>query len=150
VNPVILSAPARHLVEDHVRKALPQEAIGLLAGDDQGKVELVLPLSNISNDRYSFLADPFEQYKAMRHIKGLGLKLLAIYHSHPGGGSTPSSADLKYAQAWNCWNLVLAVNATGAIPEKLQAFRCLSCGSLEFSLVKTALDLEVMGPIPSP
>lgn len=104
----------------------------MLAGDDYGKVELVLPLPNISNDRYCFLADPFEQYKALRHIQERGLKLLAIYHSHPGGGQLPSAADFQYAQAWHCWNLVLAVNETGSIPEKWTAFRCLPSGSTEF------------------
>lgn len=132
MKPVILTASARHLVEDHVRKSLPQEAVGLLAGNDRGKVELVLPLSNIANDRYSFFADPFEQYKALRHIQQLGLKVLAIYHSHPGGGEMPSTQDLKYAQAWDCWNLVLAVNASGSMPENWKAFRCLSSGLTEF------------------
>jgi proteasome lid subunit RPN8/RPN11 len=132
VKPVILSAAARHLVEEHVRKSLPQEAVGLLAGSDGGKVELVLPLPNIATDRYSFLADPFEQYKALRQIQQLGLKLLAIYHSHPGGGETPSTQDLKYAQAWDCWNLVLAVNASGSMRETWKVFRCLSSGLTEF------------------
>ena len=132
MKPVILKAAARHLVEDHVRRSLPHEAVGLLAGGPQGKVELVLPLSNIAADSYSFVADPFEQYKALRQIQQLGLKLLAIYHSHPGGGEMPSSRDLKYAQAWDCWNVVLAVKANGSMPENWKAFRCLSSGLTEF------------------
>src|SRR5216684_5813006 len=100
VKQVILSPEVRRHVIDHIRESLPKEAVGILAGTVEGKIELVVPLLNISQDRRSFVADPFEQYLALRRIKSMGLELLAIYHSHPGGGSDPSADDLKYAQPW--------------------------------------------------
>jgi proteasome lid subunit RPN8/RPN11 len=129
MKPVILPREARRRVIEHVRQSLPKEAVGLLAGSAVGQVELVVPLSNIANGMHDFLADPFEQYRALQRIKAMKLNLLAIYHSHPDGGHTPSAHDLKYAQAWDCWHLIVPVDASGRVPEKLEAFRCGSHGS---------------------
>lgn len=128
---VILSPEMCRLVTEHIRESLPNEAVGVLAGSAEGKVELVIGLPNISDNRRSFVADPFEQYLALRRIKMMGLELLAIYHSHPGGGSAPSAHDLKYAQPWQCWHLIVPVDASGKVPDSLEAFRCLPVGSIE-------------------
>jgi len=130
-EPIVLSPEAQCLVIDHIQGALPGEAVGLLAGSAEGKVELVLPLPNISKDIYFFLADPFEQYLALRRIKSEGLRLLAIYHSHPDGGGSASALDLKYAHAWECWHLIVPVDAKRGVPKSLEAFRCLREGGTE-------------------
>ncbi len=129
LKPVILSVEMRRRLVDHVRLSLPREAVGLLAGRASGEVELVLPLSNIADGDRAFLADPFAQFSALRRIEAAGLELLAIYHSHPGGGVDPSSLDLEYARAWPCAHLIVALGPDKESSEKLEAFRCLPSGS---------------------
>jgi proteasome lid subunit RPN8/RPN11 len=61
-----------------------------------------LPLVNLAPDDRSFLADPYSQYRALQRLRAGKLTLLAIYHSHPGGGVVPSAEDLAHAQSWPC------------------------------------------------
>src|SRR5262249_15914421 len=81
----------------HAREGLGGEAVGLVGGDAQGQVLLVLPLPNIAQGTREFRADPFAQFRALRRLQAEGILLLAIYHSHPDGGVEPSEHDLIYA-----------------------------------------------------
>lgn len=79
-----------------VRERAPEEACGLLAG----KVTRVLQVFAITNELHSpvrFRMDPQEQWTAFEEIEKLGLELLAIYHSHPGGPAGLSPTDLAEA-----------------------------------------------------
>jgi proteasome lid subunit RPN8/RPN11 len=127
---VILSAEMRWRIIQHVRQSLPGEAVGLLAGRLNGQVDLVLPLPNIAEGDHAFLADPLAQFSALRRIRAAQLELLAIYHSHPGGDTNPSVQDLKYARAWRCAHLIVAVTTQGAT-ERLEAFQFLQSGRIE-------------------
>ncbi len=136
---VILSAEMRWRLMQHVRQSLPREAVGLLAGRSSGQVDLIMPLPNVADGDWAFLADPLAQFSALQRIGAAGLELLAIYHSHPSGGTDPSPRDLKYAQAWRCAHVIVAVNADGDVPERLQAFRCLPSGSIEKVMLVTSV-----------
>lgn len=81
---------------DDVRRALPNEACGLLAGVGE-EVRLVLPVRNEAASPVRFRMDPREQLAAFRRIEEEGLQLLGIYHSHPTGPDHLSPTDLAEA-----------------------------------------------------
>ena len=88
------------MLED-VRRSLPNEACGLLAGVGE-EVRLVLPVRNEAASPVRFRMAPREQLAAFRRIEEAGLQLLGIYHSHPGGPDHLSPTDLAeaaYAEA---------------------------------------------------
>jgi proteasome lid subunit RPN8/RPN11 len=93
----------------HAREALPYEAIGFLAGRN-GRSTAAIPLPNIA-PRGKFLADPYAQFLAERRIQREGLELLAIYHSHPGGGTQLSPFDIEFAKERACLHVVIALDA---------------------------------------
>jgi proteasome lid subunit RPN8/RPN11 len=114
----------------HVSQACPREAVGLLGGSAAGEVSRVLPLDNIAIGDRAFLADPFSQYNALRRLREDKLELLAIYHSHPGGGVDPSPNDLAYARHWACAHVVIAIGYGMEAKARVRAFLCDDRGSL--------------------
>jgi proteasome lid subunit RPN8/RPN11 len=87
---------------------LPDEAVGLLAGAE-GRITAVIPLPNIAPTG-QFLADPYAQYQAERQLQEEGMHLLAIYHSHPAGGTQLSPLDIKFAKERPCLQVVIALD----------------------------------------
>jgi proteasome lid subunit RPN8/RPN11/TusA-related sulfurtransferase len=81
---------------DHARRALPIEACGYLA-ERNGIVVRHYELANIDYSSTHFTLDPAEQFEALRDMRGRGLKLRAVYHSHPGTPARLSAEDLRLA-----------------------------------------------------
>ncbi|MFC1463157.1 M67 family metallopeptidase [Verrucomicrobiota bacterium] len=78
------------------RNAFPLEACGLLAGSDARATRLYsLTNADASPVHYSMIAE--EQFAAIRDIRKLGLRLLAIWHSHPAKPARMSPEDLRLA-----------------------------------------------------
>jgi proteasome lid subunit RPN8/RPN11 len=100
----------------YAREALPMEAVGLLGGHSNGRVLSVLPLTNIAAPE-EFLADPFDQFKAERQLSRNGLSLLAIYHSHPGGGTQLSASDCSLTFNRSLLQLVIALARPGQVDD---------------------------------
>ncbi len=74
----------------------PLEACGLLAGKN-GIVEDVLPVKNAAASAVRFRMEPQAQLRAFKQIETSGQEILAIFHSHPKGSSTPSPTDIREA-----------------------------------------------------
>jgi proteasome lid subunit RPN8/RPN11 len=91
----------------HAAGAFPLEAVGLLGGAG-GEVRHRLPLPNALG-RNRFLADPYAQYQALRQLRAAGLEPLAVYHSHPGGGTRLSAEDIDFARRLPYLQLVIAI-----------------------------------------
>jgi len=120
---LILSPDLLTQVLTHARTSRPREAVGLLGGRSTGEVELVLPLVNVAHGEREFIADPHSQYCALKWIEAESLNVVAIYHSHPGGGVDPSAEDLAYARRWSCAQLVVALRENAVRDDRLRAFR---------------------------
>jgi proteasome lid subunit RPN8/RPN11 len=105
----------------HAGQEEPREAVGMLAGDPSYMATLALPLVNLAGPG-AFLADPYSQYLAEKRISAEGLKLLAIYHSHPGGGAELSAADREFAGLRDIINIVIAP-AHGDCPMDVRGYR---------------------------
>ena len=80
----------------HGRSEAPLEACGYLAERD-GVVCKHLELTNIDKSPEHFSMDPAEQFTAAKECRNQGLKIRAVYHSHPETPARPSNEDIKLA-----------------------------------------------------
>jgi proteasome lid subunit RPN8/RPN11 len=78
----------------HVKKCYPAEACGLLAGE-QATVQRFFRIRNIAREPHQFLMEPSAQLRAFMQMEREGLRLLAIYHSHPLDLPQPSRRDMQ-------------------------------------------------------
>ena len=72
----------------------PIEACGILAGSDS-KVKKLYKMINADRSSDHFMMEPAEQFKVVKDIRSAGLKMLAIYHSHPATPARPSQEDIR-------------------------------------------------------
>ena len=73
------------------------ECCGLLAGRGAA-ITRILPARNAAQRPESeYEIAPEELFRLMREIRGAGLEMLGIYHSHPSGGNSPSASDIERA-----------------------------------------------------
>lgn len=73
-----------------------EEACGLVAGLNHNSTA-VFPVTNVLHSRVRYRMDPVEQLEVFNEIDENNWELLAIYHSHLGGSSFPSSIDILEA-----------------------------------------------------
>lgn len=80
----------------HARVDAPIEACGYLSGKD-GIISQYYALTNIDKSEEHFAFDPKEQFTCMKYVRGQGLDIYAVYHSHPVTPARPSDEDIKLA-----------------------------------------------------
>lgn len=80
----------------HGRAETPLEACGYLA-ERNGVICKHFELVNIDKSPIHFAMDPAEQFAAFRECRDQGLKIRAVYHSHPETPARPSAEDIKLA-----------------------------------------------------
>ncbi len=91
---------SRSILEEMLAQAraeLPNECCGLLAGflaKGTGRVEKRYPLVNAAASPVEYLSEPRSMFLADKDMRRRGLRLLAIYHSHPTTVPIPSKKDL--------------------------------------------------------
>lgn len=100
-----LSQKLRGIMLEHVLKALPEEACGLLGGCGEF-VEAVLPVTNQMHSPVRFFMEPVELLESFQWLDKNRLALLAIYHSHPKGPDQPSATDLELLWYPGCAQLI--------------------------------------------
>lgn len=89
----------QQIIEELVAQAradAPEESCGYLLGTDDTVTEN-LRMENIDHSAEHFSFAPKDQFAALRHARGKGLKILANWHSHPASPSRPSQEDLRLA-----------------------------------------------------
>jgi proteasome lid subunit RPN8/RPN11 len=109
---------------DHARAQLPNEACGLLAGEEKNGVRRVKGVYLIDNEDASpehFSMSPQNQLAAIKDMRQKGLTLLGNWHSHPGTPSRPSAEDVSLAYDPYASYLILSLEAP-QVPN-LNAFR---------------------------
>lgn len=80
----------------HGESEAPIEACGYLAGKDNIVIKSY-PMANKDRSEEHFALDPEEQFKVIREANSLGLKILAVYHTHPVTPARPSNEDIRLA-----------------------------------------------------
>lgn len=91
-----ITEQVRTAIIDHAVQELPHEACGYLAQRD-GVVVGYYPLTNLDHAADHYSMDPKEQFAAIREMRGMGLTLAAVYHSHPQTPARPSAEDIRLA-----------------------------------------------------
>ena len=98
---LILTAVHWQQMLDHLRAALPAEGCGLLACAESAEGEVVIarifPGTNTLASPTRFRMDPAEVIDAFRTMREEGMRLAAIFHSHPTSPPTLSPTDLAEA-----------------------------------------------------
>lgn len=108
----------------HVRRCLPNEGCGLLAGSRTVGAAVARRFfagTNVDRSPTRFTMDPREVLAALTEIDRLDLALLAVVHSHPSGPATPSLTDLVEASYPHALLLIIALDAECP---NLRAWRC--------------------------
>lgn len=102
------------------RASAPLECVGLLAGPEPDRATELYPLRNVAPDpERRYAADPAGLIRALRAIRDQRLEVVAIYHSHPRGGTAPSRTDVE-AAAWDAPYLIV-----DAVSGEMRAWRLL-------------------------
>lgn len=83
-------------IVNHAREESPIEACGYLAEKD-GAVVAAFRLTNADAAEDHFTLKPEEQFATVKQMRAEGLRLRAIYHSHPVTGARPSEEDIRLA-----------------------------------------------------
>lgn len=80
----------------HAKTGFPLEVCGILGGEGD-RIERLWRMTNsdASNEHFSML--PKEQFAIAKELRGVGLEMLAVYHSHPESPARPSVEDIRLA-----------------------------------------------------
>jgi [CysO sulfur-carrier protein]-S-L-cysteine hydrolase len=81
---------------EHAVAGLPNEACGFLAGSD-GRVERFYPVRNEDESPSTYLMHSEDRFRAEEDIEKRGMRVLAVFHSHPGTQAYPSETDRERA-----------------------------------------------------
>jgi proteasome lid subunit RPN8/RPN11 len=92
----------------HAKREMPHEACGYLAEQD-GTIIRHYELTNIDKAADHFSMDPREQFDAIKDMRNRGLKLAAVYHSHPETPARPSEEDIRLAYDPNISYVIISL-----------------------------------------
>ncbi|MBA7621643.1 CysO-cysteine peptidase [subsurface metagenome] len=90
----------------------PIEACGILAGSDS-KVEKLYKMTNADKSSDHFMMEPAEQFKVVKDMRSAGLKMLAIYHSHPATPARPSQEDIRLSLTPDVTHVIVSLQGPG-------------------------------------
>lgn len=104
-----LSADQYQAIINHARACKPEEACGILAGEADGVAKKVFLMENAEHSDVFYTMDSREQFEVFDAIERDGLKLLAIFHSHPHSPPLPSAQDLELAFYPDAFYLIISL-----------------------------------------
>ncbi len=80
----------------HARAGMPNEACGVVAGDD-GRPVRIYPMRNAEQSPVVYRFEEREQLEVFNEIEEKGWELLAFFHSHTHTEAYPSPTDRAHA-----------------------------------------------------
>ena len=139
-----------HSIVAHSRREWPNEACGLLLGQD-GRVLRVAPATNDRPSPTSFEVRPEDVYRAICAAPGQGEDLVAIYHSHPGGEPVPSREDIGRAAYPGAAYVIVALDESGGrvrdrVHARVRAYR-IAGGTAEPLVLRVVGQLGPLHPL---
>lgn len=100
----------------HALFCYPEEACGLLAADEEGRLRMAYCLSNADRSPATYALEPQEHFRALRHAEARGWHLAGVFHSHSHSPAYPSPTDVARALEPD-WLYVLVSLADREAPE---------------------------------
>ncbi len=80
----------------HAREDAPNEACGIIAGQD-GRAVKLFRAKNAEASPYRYSVDPQDLFRIYRECEENGWEFLVIYHSHTASEAYPSGTDIRLA-----------------------------------------------------
>jgi len=99
----------------HAREGFPLEVCGILGGTGES-VSAIHRMTNTDASNEHFMMEPREQFAVIKDLRGKGLAMLAIYHSHPETPARPSEEDIRLALTPDVSYLIISL-ADAAVPD---------------------------------
>ena len=90
-------AEIRRAMVAHALFCYPEEACGLLAADEEGRLRMAYCLGNADASPVTYTLDPQEHFRALRHAEANGWHLAGVFHSHTRSPARPSPTDVARA-----------------------------------------------------
>jgi len=100
----------------------PLEACGLLAGTGAHVTKCYM-LSNVDAAADHYSMRPEEQFAAINDMRRRGLRLLAIWHSHPASPARMSAEDLRLAYTPDVLFVIVSLAETTGVVMRAYAVR---------------------------
>lgn len=123
---VLVSQAMLDLMQAHGESHYPEEAAGLILGEQSGErreARQILPLENRREDGargHRYQIDPLDTLAAEDRADSLGLQIIGVFHSHPDHPAEPSQTDLFYAVPWYSY---LITSVRGGRAQETRAWR---------------------------
>jgi len=114
------------------RAAAPLEACGLLAGTG-GRVSAFYALTNADASPEHYSMRPEEQFAAIKAMRRDGLRMLAIWHSHPATPARMSQEDMRLAYTPDVVYVIVSLAGPGR--PQIRAFELKDSSSCEIEVV---------------
>jgi len=96
---------------DQARRQAPIEACGILAGRCD-RADRLYEMTNADAAIDHFTMVPQEQFQVAKAMRGEGLEMLAVYHSHPASPARPSQEDVRLALTPGVIHVILSLAET--------------------------------------
>ena len=127
---LVLAPGLLDLMIKHAKEKYPEEACGLLVGQDSAA--RFIPMENTLASSTAFEMDPAQLISTFKDLRSSGENLVAIFHSHPRGPARPSESDIQRAYYPQAAQLIISF----ADPERPQAaaFRIIDGEVLEIEV----------------
>ena len=90
-------AEIRRAMVAHALFCYPEEACGLLAADEEGRLRMAYCLANTDASPVTYTLDPQEHFRALRHAEANSWHLAGVFHSHTRSPARPSPTDVARA-----------------------------------------------------
>jgi proteasome lid subunit RPN8/RPN11 len=113
VSSLTLSAELRDSIVTFLRRCLPHEGVGLLAGRKVGAsliADSFYPGRNIDSSPRRYTMDPTDVMPALADMMRKKTRLGAIVHSHPNTSPVPSWTDLVEARLPGVLSLIVGLS----------------------------------------
>lgn len=111
---MVIPAAVRDQIFAHAQAGLPNEACGIVGGND-GRVEQFFPAESDEPSPFYYRIESRDQIRIMNELDDAGLDLVGIYHSHVSSPAYPSRTDAE--QAFWPDAVYLIVSLAGPAPE---------------------------------
>lgn len=100
---VLLAPAALQGMQEDAEKCFPHECCGFLLGTEEGKQRqglevMIVPNVEPTDPQHRYLMDSKAYFRAEAYAEDHQLRLLGVYHSHPGHPAIPSLHD--HQTAW--------------------------------------------------